>query len=320
MSQPGNLSAAELDAIRSAAQWYARLASGAESEHDRAEWDRWHAADPLHRQAWQRIESVREQVARVPGRLAAPALQASAHSRRQVLRGVVVLVGAGSLGAVAWRSDVRQAWLADYRTAVGERRAVSLADGSSLLLNTATALDVHFDGERRLLSLRRGEILVSTAVDAQQRPFFVDTPHGRVQALGTRFTVRADEHGSEVAVLEKAVAVTPRGASQSVRLEAGQRLGFDAQMVGAARGNDASVGAWEQGSLIAIDRPLGEVLGELARYRAGWLRCDPAVAGLRVSGAFPLDDTDLALAALESGFPLQVVRRTRYWVSVVPRG
>lgn len=320
MSQPNSLSPAELDAIRSAAQWYARLASGAENEHDRAEWSRWHAADPLHRQAWQRIESVREQVARVPGRIAAPALQASAHSRRQVLRGVVLLAGVGSLGALGWRSDLRQTWLADYRTAVGERRAVSLADGSSLLLNTATALDVRFDGEHRLLSLRRGEILVSTAVDGQQRPFFVDTPHGRVQALGTRFTVRTDEHGSEVAVLEKAVAVTPRGSNQSVRLEAGQRLGFDARASGVPRGNDASVGAWEQGSLIAIDRPLGEVLGELSRYRAGWLRCDPAVAGMRVSGAFPLDDTDLALAALESGFPLQVVRRTRYWVSVMPRG
>jgi transmembrane sensor len=35
-----------------------------------------------------------------------------------------------------------------------------------------------------------------------------------------------------------------------------------------------------------------------------------------VSGAFPIDNTDLALAALESGFSLRVSRYSRYWVTV----
>jgi transmembrane sensor len=62
--------------------------------------------------------------------------------------------------------------------------------------------------------------------------------------------------------------------------------------------------------------PLGEWVAELGRYRRGVLRCDPAVAGLRVSGAFPLDDTDRALQLLADTFPVRHVWRTRYWVSV----
>jgi len=76
------------------------------------------------------------------------------------------------------------------------------------------------------------------------------------------------------------------------------------------------VGAWRQGSIIAIDRPLGELLADLSRYRRGVLQCDPQIAGLKISGAFPIDDTDRALAALESGFSLQIKRYTRYWVRI----
>jgi len=86
--------------------------------------------------------------------------------------------------------------------------------------------------------------------------------------------------------------------------------------VGALRRNDASVGAWQQGSIIAIDRPLGELLADISRYRRGVLRCDPRIAQLKVSGAFPIDNTDMALAALESGLSLRVTRYSRYWVNV----
>jgi transmembrane sensor len=316
---PAQLSPAELDAIRAAAVWYARLSSGVEDEADRRAWHSWHAADPLHQQAWQRIESVREQFGRVPGGIAAPALQGAAHSRRQVLRGVALLVSTGSLGWLGWRSELGQDLAADFRTGVGERRDFRLADGSALSLDTGSAVNLRFDGQRRLLELRHGRIMLSTAADPQRRPFMVDTPHGRVLALGTRFSVRTDDAGSEVAVLEKAVEVAPLHALSRLRLDAGQRVGFDAAGFGQPGDNDASVGAWQQGSLIAIDRPLGELLEELSRYRHGWLRCAPAVARMKISGAFPLDESDLALASLESAFPLDVVRRTRYWVTVEPR-
>ncbi len=311
-----SLSSAERAAISAAAQWYARLHSGIASDVDRAGWNDWLAADPAHRQAWQRMAAVSEQIASVPGSLAAPALRGVDRSRRQVLRSVVLLASAGSLGWLGWRSDASQQLLADYRTRVGERRQFRLADGSSLLLNTDTSVSLRFDGRQRLLQLLHGEILVSTATDPLERPFKVMTRHAEVLALGTSFIVRAEEAGGEVAVLEKAVQVTAFGGGSSVRLEAGQSLGFNRGAVSTVRRNDASVGAWQQGSIIAINRPLGELLAELSRYRPGVVRCDPAIAQLKVSGAFPIDDTDLALSALESGFSLQVRRFSRYWVNV----
>lgn len=311
-----SLSPSELKAIGVAAQWYARLQSGIATDADRAAWNDWLLAEDAHRQAWQRMTAVGEQMARVPGGLAAPALRGAERSRREVLRSVLVLTSAGSLGWLGWRSETSQNLFADVRTAVGERREFRLADGSSLLLNTDTSVNLRFDGRQRVLELLRGEILVTTAVDPSQRPFKVVTRHGEVLALGTRFIVQSREHTGEVAVLEKAVEVSSVGSASTVRLQAGQSIAFNTTSLGSIRRNDASAGAWQQGSIIAIDRPLAELLADLSRYRTGVLRCDPRIAHLKVSGAFPIDDTDLALAALESGFSLRISRYSRYWVNV----
>ena len=311
-----SLSPAQLKAISDAARWYARLQSGVATDSERAAWNDWLAADPTHRQAWQRMEGIGQQMASVPGTLASPALRGADRSRRQVLRSVVVLASAGSLGWLGWRSEIPQDLFADFRTAVGERREFRLADGSSLLLNTDTSVNLRFDGRQRVLELLWGEILVTTAVDPLRRPFKVLTRHAEVLALGTRFIVRSEKQGGEVAVIEKAVEVSSPGGGAAVRLEAGQSLDFDGRSVGAVRGSDASVGAWQQGSIIAINRPLAELLADLSRYRTGVLRCDPRIAQLKVSGAFPINNTDLALAALESGFSLRITRYSRYWVNV----
>lgn len=312
----------ERQAIRAAAQWYARLYAGQASDADRNAWQHWYAASAEHQRAWARVEQVRQQFARVPGQLAGPTLGARALSRRQMLGGLGSLALGLPLAWLAWRDTPWQAWLADYRSAVGERREVTLADGSSLTLNTDSAVDVLFDPRQRLLRLLRGEIFVSTAPDpsGSARPFRVETPQGRILALGTRFSVRLLDGRTRVAVLDKAVEVRPQAAPQRSRiLHGGEQLDLDALELGQLRHNDANTAAWLAGSLIAVDRPLGELLEELSRYRSGVLHCDPRVAGLKVSGNFPIGDTDLALAALESGFDLRIVRHTRFWVSVQPR-
>ncbi|WEK29487.1 MAG: FecR domain-containing protein [Candidatus Pseudomonas phytovorans] len=309
--------AEQRQAIREAARWYAQLSSGTASANEQARWQAWHDSDPLHRMAWQRMEAVSASLAGLPARLASSTLLGAGHTRRQVLYGLAVLLGGGLFGTLGWRSETRHAWTADYRTGIGERRAVKLADGSQLLLDTDSAVDVAYAAGQRRLTLHRGQVLVTTARDAAARPFMVDTRDGRVLALGTRFTVSVDDRGSEVAVLEKAVEVTALRHAP-VRLEAGQRVRFGARETGPLRANDASVAAWVQGSVVAIDTPLAELLAELSRYRPGLLTCDPAVARMKISGAFPITDTELALTALESAFPVKVLRRTRYWVTVLP--
>ncbi|WP_437181034.1 FecR domain-containing protein [Pseudomonas peradeniyensis] len=310
---------AQREAIRVAAHWYARLASGTADAHEQARWQRWHDSDPLHQQAWQRMQVISDNLGRMPGQLAASTLLAAGQSRRQVLYGLACLLGGGTLATLGWRSDLGLALRASHHTAVGERRTFTLADGSQLTLDTDSAVDVRFDDRQRLLVLHRGQLAISTGTDPAARPFLVETRFGQVQALGTHFIVSTSEQGCEVAVMEKAVRVSAEG-SPPLRLEAGQRVDFGPSGIGRIRVNDASVGAWQDGSLIAIEQPLAELLAQLSRYRPGVLRCDPAVAAMQISGAFPITDTDLALEALQSAFALDVQRRTRYWVTVTARG
>ncbi|RTQ34701.1 DUF4880 domain-containing protein [Variovorax gossypii] len=325
-----NHARSEAEVRKEAVAWYARLCSGCATAADHEEWRRWHHAHPDHQRAWQRFESMQATLQRVPGHVAASTLRAAQADRRRVLRGIAVLAGGGSLAWLSWRAagpDGLGAWLADHRTGTGEQRTVRLADGSQLMLNTRTSVDVSIDASRRLVTLREGEILVQTAKHREvpgvartdSRPFMVETPHGRILALGTRFTVRSDDVRTVVSVLEDAVEVRASQApGQVVRLEAGRQARFTAGHVDAPQPADPALADWEHGSLVVNDWRLEDVVGELARYRRGRLVCDPAVADIRVSGAFPITDTDKALAVIARAFPVRVSSLTRYWVSLVP--
>ena len=326
-----NFERGEAEVRKEAVAWYARLCSGFATEADHEEWRRWHSAHPDHQRAWQRFETMQATLKRVPGHVAASTLRAAQPDRRRVLRGIGAVAGGASLAWLSWQvagaDGGWHAWLADYSTGTGEQRSVTLADGSLLTLNTASSVDVSIDGRRRLVALRSGEILVETTkhrrvpgvARVDSRPFLVETRHGRILALGTRFTVRSDGARTVVSVLEDAVEVRASGApGRVVRLEAGQQAAFADDGVDAPQPADPMLAGWEHGSLVVNDRRLAEVVGELARYRRGRLACDPAVAVIRISGAFPLMDTDKALAVIARTFPVRVSSVTRYWVSLVP--
>jgi transmembrane sensor len=82
---------------------------------------------------------------------------------------------------------------------------------------------------------------------------------------------------------------------------------------------DGSLTAWTQGMLVADGMRLGDFARELARYRHGVVRCDPAVAQVRISGAFPLDDNRRALNMLALTYPVKVSTHLGgYWVTISP--
>ena len=237
--------------------------------------------------------------------------------RRQVLKWMLALGSTGYLGwNVQQHTSLGNVW-ADYRTAVGQRRRIELADGTQIDLNTGTAIDVAFDGRQRLIRLREGEVLIHTGKLGGQTPFYVDTRQGRVQALGTRFSVRQLADSTRVGVLEDTVSVSPADQPSHRRvLVAGESADFDRQNVGPDQQYFRTQAAWVDGQLIVLDARLGDVIDELARYRPGTIQCDRASQRLRVSGTFRLDSTDAVLANLQATLPIQVKYFTRYWVSV----
>jgi len=315
-------------AMEQAAEWYALLRSGEATEADRRGWQTWLDSHPDHCRAWSYVEAVSRNFDPIhttaDPKLTADKLWAAntrVLQRRRVLTSIAGLAGTGLLGWLTWRHTplpaMALAWAADHRTATGEMREVALPDGTRAWLNTATAFNEDYSASQRRLHLLHGEILIETAHDAQ-RPFYVDTAHGRLQALGTRFTVRLDEKETFLAVYEGAVEVrTNAGASAVVR--SGQQVHFTPDALGAPEPADVAREAWSRGMLVAHNIPLSEVVQELRRYRSGHLGVAPEVAGLRVFGNFPLHDTDETLALLSEALPVRIHRRMGWWVSIEPK-
>lgn len=325
LAEPAALGAIGEDVQQKAAEWLTVLMSGEASEAEYAAWQRWRGADPEHERAWQHIDAVSRRFNGLHRGAAAQALagteqQALNGKRRQLLAWLGVAAGGGLLAAQTGAWDGVRALRADYRTATGERREVVLDDGSVLSLNTGTAVNVRFDASHRLIELLAGEILVTSGHGAgSAAPLLVATREGLVRALGTRFAVRQQDDVSTVDVFESAVEIRPRdSAGTPLLLAAGRGVAFSRHAPDAPHAVDAYADAWSRGQLIVDDVALGDFLADLARYRPGVIDCAPAVAQLRLSGVFPLADTQRILNMLPNSLPVQVRSRTRYWVTVEP--
>lgn len=287
--------------LAQAAAWLLLMQEGPLTPAQRLELEHWRYRDAEHERAWNRAQRLLSRLGTLPPTLARQTLVRPDSSRRTVLRTLLVLLGAAPLGWWAWR---RSEGGIDYLTARGERRDVLLADGTQVSLNSDSELSVRFTAEQRLLHLRRGEIYIATAADPS-RPLRVRTGQGVMQALGTRFSVRQFPQETLLAVYEDAVQVQPEAAG-GVIVQAGSQLRFSRDRfdpLGDAR--DAQL-AWRNGLLVIDEMPLLQWTQELMRYSDQRLVCDPALAELRVSGSFPIDDLPLALAMLAQSHKLRI--------------
>ena len=311
-------------ALEEAADWLIRLSEGELSDTERGEWEHWKTSTPERSRAWARAQVLQSKLGGLPPSLAMSALdRPNSPQRRAALGKLAMILAILPAGWGSWKLAQSQQWSADYRTAVGQRRELALADGSTITLNTDSAIDVLFDTRQRLIHLREGEILVQTAPDPSPspRPFLVSTRQGRMQALGTRFTVRERQPHTHLAVLEGAVKVHLADKRQGTPLivNAGQRTDFSAHTFGQVTAADRYVGAWTQGMLMADKMRLADFVDELARYHRGFVRLDPAIAGLRISGAYPIGDTQRTLSMLAQTYPILVSGRLDgFWVMLSP--
>ena len=303
-----------------AANWLVRLSSGTASPADHAACRRWQAQSPAHAEAWAHAEQLLGKLEILPPTLAMASLDRPASpSRRACLATLLALLPAGWASWQLYRASPLQA---DYHTAVGEQRSLQLADGSRLTLNTDSRLNVRFSATERLLELTSGEIMIDTAPDPTPggRPFRVATRDGRLEALGTRFSVRQNADFSQVAVLEGAVRIEPHAGTATQIAHAGEQAHFAADQVAPVQPLDMASVAWLQGMLLADKLRLDALAAELARYRRGIVQCSEAVAGLRVSGAFPVGSeaaTERSLGMLVSTYPLRAEQRLGgLWVSL----
>ena len=306
-----------LETAMQAAEWLTTLMSGDATPAERQAWRQWRQAHPDHERAWRHIEKVSGNFQALDAQASRQALARQPASRRQGLRALVLLAAFGATGWFGTRTQTARALVADVSTGA-TRRALVLADGSALHLNAHTAVNIRYTATERLLQLVKGELYIATAREAHTpyRPLLVETTHGRALALGTRYSVRHDDDVTTVAVEQGRVRLTPRSGTDSTVLDAGHGAAMTGTGVLPAQAASPDTWAWRQGLLVADAMRLADFLHQLSRYRSGFIGCDADIGNLRISGVYPLGDTDAVLRALPEALPVTAHFRTAYWVQV----
>ena len=311
------VSAQVLDA---AIAWQLSLDSG--NPVEREEFAKWHAAHEEHARAWRQLGMLDQRFSVASGPARTALLQSRESIRRRVRKlgsGVASIVAVIGLALFAGdRYLPIDYWLADQRTATGEQRTLRLTDGTLINLNTHSAVDVRFDEKQRLIILQEGEILVETG-HGDTRPFIVETREGSMRALGTRFLVKREVEGTRLSVLKSAVAANPGASAEEQILREGQQVLMRSNGLGPIVALTLGADAWTRGMLVVDNTRLEDLVHELGRYRRGYLGVAPEIADLRITGSFPLHDTDLALSALLPTLPVQIEQHTPWWVTVAAK-
>ena len=296
-----------------AAHFLVLLESGSASADDRARLQRWREQSPHHEQTWQKAQGLRQRFAGLPPELAMASLDRPDSGRRAVLKRALIVAALLPAGWMLAQQAPIAALRADLRTAAGERRDLRLQDGSLLQLDTASALNIDLEQGARLLTLIEGEMALNMAGNVA--PMIIQTRQGRVQASGAELCIRQQGDQCLVYVWRGDVELSAQHG-QSLRLRSGQQATMSAESISSVRAFDVRQPGWRQGVLSVENQPLGVFLAELSRYRPGILRWQPEVERLNVTGTFRLDDTDQILKLLAASLPVQVVSRTRYWVTL----
>lgn len=280
--------------LAEALAWFARLRDSQTSAVEREAFAVWRAAKPENAAAYVRVEklwnspALSEALARFPPAAVPPVVARSRWrtSRRWAAAASVLLLAGWILAA----SGLVDRWRADYTTVAGEQRRIELADGSTVVLNTDSALALDFNNDRRGVRLLAGEAYFEVRPDSE-RPFIVSTDSATVRVVGTRFAVLA---GAATSVtVDSGIVACANGQGASVRVTAGQRVSISQKTITPPSKIDPERAfAWLKGRLIFKDRPLADVLDELDRYHPGLIViANGRLGDSRVTGNYKLDDT-----------------------------
>ena len=297
-----------------------QLAEARLNPQERGDLQRWLDSDIGNAQAYARARQLWQLTAMPATRLAAEddaALQAILRRGRQQRqrpgRRLAAMAIAASLlfaavSMLAWQ-PVR--WIdnlqADYHSAPGQLRTLTLADGSEVTLDGDSALDVSLTDASRDIHLRRGAAFFKVRHTGQ--PFVVHADNGEVTVLGTRFEVRREAQGAEVTVEEGRVAVSPLPGIAPHVLTAGQRIDYRDGHAGALYSvNPQQAFAWRDGRLSFRRVPLADALAVVQRYYPQRIvLLDSSLGARPVSGEFSDQDPLVVLAAFQAvlGFSQQ---------------
>jgi len=283
------------------------------SAGDQLTFSQWLRADPAHAEAYAQAQVVWE-LSESPARTLADEealalqgyLDAMDRPRRPALLrwpGALAMAACLLLMVSLGTGWQPQRWIddlgADYVSAPGEIRTVTLADQSQVTLDGDSAIAVDFSRGERHVQLRRGAGFFTVTHTGE--PFVVEAEKGQARVLGTQFEVRLQPHGAQVTVLSGRVGVTAeRGGEQQI-LTAGQQVAYGDGAAEKLHAVDSEGQlAWRQGWLTYYKSTLGDVVEDLRRYYPGRIvLLNDELAARKVSGSFPSKDPQAVLSSLQ---------------------
>lgn len=298
-----------------AERWFARLRAENCSTAEQRAFEAWLVADAVNASAyarterlWNGLEGLSRNGEIVRARHAArnSALVAMRHStRHRRLLAAASLAGALIIGSLAWVFSGQTA-TQHYATAHGEQRSMLLADGSRVILNTDTAIEMRLGQHARDVKLLKGEALFEVVHDPAH-PFVVHANGNTISDIGTRFDVREINKQTTVTVVEGSVDVTRGGLA--AQLEPGQQLVAGSNTWHRRTVDTSDVTGWSEGYLVFHSTPLGSAVANANRYgQVNLVIADPQLETIRISGEFRIGNTQALLRALESAFPIRAER------------
>ncbi|MHC6227479.1 FecR family protein [Pseudomonas sp. X10] len=280
------------DPEKEALEWFSRLRNPACGEALLRAFEAWRQ-DPDNARAYAELEAYWEQLRPPPARPRPRPLKAVRSHTGKGLAAIFLLLLAGLL-AFYW--PVLQRLACELYTDAGERRSVRLPDGSTLHLDSASAVNIDLRGRTRTLQLVQGQVYLEVMLDG--RPFEVQVDDARIQVYGTRLMLARSAGRNELVVLSGKSGVNSAGNERL--LSAGERITFnDLRMDSVEKTDTTARTAWRSGHLQARDMPLSQVIEQLAGYQGkrAWL-LDEQASHRRVSGDFNLDNAAISLETL----------------------
>lgn len=298
-----------------ASQWLERREFEKWTDRKQQEFEAWLDESPAHRVAFVRLETGWKRTSRLAALRPPETEQRSKPLAR--MRPLRARIAVGFAVAAVMAGGVTTFLLrpmeAAYATPLGGHRAITLADGTLVELNTDTVLHVSMGSYGRTVQLDRGEAYFQVKHDAA-RPFVVMAAGLRVVDLGTKFVVRNDSVRLEVALLEgRARFESTNPQMQSAILSPGDVVVAKGTSVSLTKASaqdlDGDFG-WRHGLLVFKHTALANAAAEFNRYNHEKLIIADASAGeLQIRGTFRTGDVALFANVTRDVLGLHVTRR-----------
>jgi len=301
--------------------WFSQLQSESVSAEKKLQFLHWQAKSPLHKSAYDEIllfwndSDFNQALTETPLSSSYTAEKTASHARLYWLSSAM----AAGFALFAIMFDPLIYLQADYQTAIGAQQQIQLSDGSSVTLNTDSALAIDFTSNERRVRLLKGEAFFAVYSN-KNRPFIIDSGETETRVLGTKFIVNNNPNGDKVTVLEGLVKVSSLNHDESINIHPEQQvINSNIGLKDVTQVNLKTESAWLNKRLVYKDQSLEDVINDLDRYLPGTIVIkDSELNHYKINARLNISNPKSALLALQHTLPITITQLSP-WLTIISK-